>query len=191
VAIADEERREIARWAAEAAEHALPLFEAVAPGDRRPREAIEVARAFADGERRSRHLFQVALAAHRAGGEAGDPVALAAARSASLAAATANIHGEETIGTLGHILGPAAYAALARELAGADVAGAEAHAEAGTGAAAEVEIRWAIDHATPAIRAVVGRVPVAQPGRKRLDAIQRRIEVALRAEPGLDLPPEP
>jgi hypothetical protein len=47
MAITDEERREVARWAAGSAERVLPLFEAVAPADARPREAIEVARAFA------------------------------------------------------------------------------------------------------------------------------------------------
>jgi hypothetical protein len=102
-----DERREVARWAADSAERVLPLFEAIAPSDARPREAIAISRAFSDGAGRSRHLFRVALAAHRAGREIDDPVGLAAARAASLAAATANIHGEATIGTLGHILGPA------------------------------------------------------------------------------------
>ncbi len=69
MAISDEDRREVARWAAGSAERALPLFEAVAPTDARPREAIEIARAFADGAGRSRHLTAVAMAAHRAGRE--------------------------------------------------------------------------------------------------------------------------
>ena len=116
MAISDDERRQVAGWAAGSAERVLPLFEAIQPADARPREVIEVARAFADGGRRSRHLTGVAMAAHRAGREIGDPAGLAVARAASLAAAAANIHGELTIGTLGHILGPSAYAALAREL---------------------------------------------------------------------------
>jgi hypothetical protein len=168
MAIHDEERREVARWAAGSAERALPLYEALAPSDARPREAIEIARAFSDGAGRSRHLSRVALAAHRAGREIGDPVGLAAARSASLAAATANIHGETTIGTLGHILGAASYAVLARELAG------------GGDAAAEEEIRWALEHATRTIRDLVGRVPSSEPGRSRLDQIHHRLDVALR-----------
>lgn len=169
MAITDEERREVARWAAGCAERVLPLFEAIAPADARPREAIEMAQAFASGERRSRQLTRVALAAHRAGSEIGHPVGLAVARAASLAAATANIHGETTIGTLGHILGSASYAAMAREL----TSGAGA-------AAADDEVRWAIEHASPAIRDLVRRIPAGVPGRRRVDDIQRQIDGALR-----------
>ena len=169
MAITDEERREVARWAADSAERVLPLFEAIAPADPRPREAIKIARAFADGERRTRRLFRVAMAAHRAGHEVGDPVALAGARAASLAAATANIHGETTIGTLDHILGSAAYAALARELT-----------SDGDAAVADEEVRWAIEHASPAIRDLVRRVPASVSGRRRLDEIQHLLDVALR-----------
>lgn len=168
MAIRDEERRDVARWAAGSAERALPLFEAIAPSDARPREAIEIARAFAAGAGRSRHLSRVAAAAHRAGREIGDPAGLAAARSASLAAASANIHGETTIGTLGHILGAACYAALAQELAG------------GGDAAAEEEIRRAIEHAPATVRDLVGRVPPSAPGRSRRDQILHRLDVALR-----------
>ena len=170
MAITDEERRAVARWAADCAERVLPLFEAIAPTDTRPREAIEVARAFADGAGRSRHLTRVALAAHRAGREIGDPVGLAVARAASLAAATANIHGEMTIGTLGHILGPAAYASLARELA-----------TGGDEAATAAEVRWAVEAAAPAIRHLLGRVPAGNPGGRRLEAIQHELETRLRA----------
>jgi hypothetical protein len=167
MAILDGERREVARWAEASAERVLPLYAAIAPADPRPREAIEIARAFSDGAPRSRHLSGVALAAHRAGREIGDPVGLAVARSASLAAAAANIHGEATIGTLGHILGAASYSALARELAGG-------------GEAAEAEVRWATEHATAMIRALVRRVPSSAPGRSRLDQIQNRLDLALR-----------
>jgi hypothetical protein len=169
MAITDEERREVARWAANSAERVLPLFEAIAPADARPREAIETARAFADGGRRSRHLSRVALAAHRAGREVGDPVGLAAARATSLAAATANIHDETTIGTLGHILGPAAYAALARELA-----------SGGDTAMADEEVAWAVAHASPAIRDLVRRVPASVSGGRRVDTIQHQLDALLR-----------
>ena len=175
MAISDEERREVARWTAASAERVLPLFEALAPADARPREAIAIARVFADGGRRSRHLTQVALAAHRAGAEIGDPLGLAVARAASLAAATANIHGETTIGTLGHILGPAAYAALARELSSADDG-----TPAGEGTSADDELGWAVERASPAIRALVGRVPPGSAGRRRLDELQHRLELRLR-----------
>src|SRR5438067_1697994 len=42
--------RLLAQWAAECAEHVLPLFEAVQPLDPRPRRAVEQARAWTRGE---------------------------------------------------------------------------------------------------------------------------------------------
>ncbi|WP_353508668.1 putative immunity protein, partial [Intrasporangium sp.] len=40
----------LALWAAECAEHVLPLFEAEEPTDPRPRNAVDAARAWARGE---------------------------------------------------------------------------------------------------------------------------------------------
>ncbi len=48
--LSDENHRLLGLWAAECAEHVLPLFEDAAPGDRRPREAIEHIRAWTRGE---------------------------------------------------------------------------------------------------------------------------------------------
>ncbi|HKV67788.1 MAG TPA: hypothetical protein VJN72_06835, partial [Gaiellales bacterium] len=48
--LSEADRRVVAAWAADCAERVLALFEAEAPGDRRPREAIARARAFAGGE---------------------------------------------------------------------------------------------------------------------------------------------
>lgn len=48
--LSDEHHRLLGLWAAECAEHVLPLFEDAAPGDRRPREAIEHIRAWTRGE---------------------------------------------------------------------------------------------------------------------------------------------
>jgi hypothetical protein len=42
----DSDRRLLAEWAADCAEHVLPLFKAVQPADVRPRQAIERARAW-------------------------------------------------------------------------------------------------------------------------------------------------
>jgi len=47
--LSEEDRRLIGLWAADCAERVLPLFEAKAPSDTRPREAIEGIRAFALG----------------------------------------------------------------------------------------------------------------------------------------------
>lgn len=48
--LSDEHHRLLGLWAAECAEHVLPLFGDAAPGDRRPREAIEHIRAWTRGE---------------------------------------------------------------------------------------------------------------------------------------------
>ena len=47
--LTDEHHRLLALWAAECAEHVLPLFEAERPDDLRPRAAIEAARTWAAG----------------------------------------------------------------------------------------------------------------------------------------------
>lgn len=46
----DDDHRLLARWAADCAEHVLDFFEREAPGDDRPRRAIDLARAWARGE---------------------------------------------------------------------------------------------------------------------------------------------
>ncbi len=46
----DSHHRLLAQWAAECAEHVLPIFEAVEPLDPRPRRAVEQARAWTRGE---------------------------------------------------------------------------------------------------------------------------------------------
>ncbi|MBK8050524.1 MAG: hypothetical protein IPK16_27515 [Anaerolineales bacterium] len=48
--LTDADHRLLAEWAADCAEHVLPLFEAAQPDDARPRRAIELARAWVGGE---------------------------------------------------------------------------------------------------------------------------------------------
>jgi hypothetical protein len=48
--LTDSDHRLLAEWAADCAEHVLPLFEAVQPADARPCQAIEQARAWVRGE---------------------------------------------------------------------------------------------------------------------------------------------
>ena len=48
--LSEADRRIVAVWAADCAERVLGLFEAEAPGDSRPRDAIARLRAFARGE---------------------------------------------------------------------------------------------------------------------------------------------
>ena len=48
--LSEADRRTVAVWAADCAEHVLGFFESEAPGDSRPRDAIARTRAFARGE---------------------------------------------------------------------------------------------------------------------------------------------
>nr|MDT0516085.1 hypothetical protein [Streptomyces sp. DSM 41633] len=169
VTISEEDRRLLGLWAADCAERVLPLFEAKAPDDTRPREAIEVLRAFTRTGKRTARLRSVAWASHKAAGEVGDPVAAAAARAVCYAAAAPYIHSLATPHQAKHIHGPAIYAALARELSAGDDA-----------AAGDEELRWAIGHASPEVRALVRLMPACEPGRSRLAVLRHQLDSALR-----------
>ena len=103
-------RRILSSWAADCAEHVLPIFEEAVPGDARVRAAIEQARAFAAGSLEARD------AVRRRGGRAG-----AAARAAPTPAATAAAYAAEQAAAVAHMgahaLGAAGYAAKASTLA--------------------------------------------------------------------------
>ena len=167
--VSDEDLRLVGLWAADCAERVLPLFEAKAPADARPRAAIEGIRAFAHGGKRIGQLRSLAWAAHAAARESTDPVATAAARAAGYAAATAYMHPLATHHQTKHVLGPARYMALARELAAGDAP-----------SVGDEEIRWAIEHASPEVREVVRKLPVHGPGRSRLDVLLYLLDTGLR-----------
>jgi hypothetical protein len=101
----EQDRRLLALWAADCAEHVLPYFEEKYPNDDRPRKAIEAARAWTRGEIRVGEARTAALAAHAAACDANDDAARAAARAAGHAAATAHV--------AGHARGAASYAVKA------------------------------------------------------------------------------
>ena len=106
--LSEADRRIVAAWAADCAERVLGLFEAEAPGDSRPRDAIVRLRAFARGElgvAEARRRF----VAHAAACEVRAPGAAAAARGAGQAASIPHMGA--------HALGAAAYAAKAAGLA--------------------------------------------------------------------------
>lgn len=118
-----EDRRTVASWAADCAEHVLATYEDAVPGDGRVRAAIDQARSFAAGE------LDVGDAVRRRGADAG-----AAARDAPTPAARAAAYAAEQAAAVAHMgahaLGAAGYAAKASALA-ADAAGeAVADAEA-------------------------------------------------------------
>ncbi len=135
--LTDADHHRLALWAAVCAEHVLGLFEAAAPDDPRPRQAIEATRAWVRGE--------VAMMATRAVG--GHAMGAArplrgAARFAAYAAGQAACvaHVPE------HDLGAAAYAIKA-------VRASAPPAEAA--AAGRAECAWQRDRLPPEIRDLV------------------------------------
>jgi hypothetical protein len=137
--LSEADRRIVAVWAADCAERALGLFEAEAPGDSRPREAIARLRAFARGElgvAEARRRF----VAHAAARDVSAPAAVAAARAAGQAASVPHMGA--------HALGAAAYATKAAGLAAADLP--ETVSE---------EICWQLGRMSEAARAVLRQLP--------------------------------
>lgn len=170
IELSEHELREIAGYAADCARRALSIFEQDRPADTRPRDAIEAAYAFAGGGPRTGALRQSAWAAYRAAREAASPAAVDAARAASHAAAAAYLHPLASAHQVKHILGAAAHAARAEELA----SGADQRVMVGT-------LEWARQHAPPAVTAVLGRLPAGPPGGGRVGAFIRDLDAALRA----------
>ena len=167
--LTDADLRAMGHWAADCAERVLPLFEAVAPDDARPRQAIAGIRAYAAGEPRTAALRALAWAALAAAREVGDPAAEAAARSAAYAAATAFTHSLATPHQTWHLLSPAVWQALARE-----------RAAGGDPAVGDAEIAWAGARATPGVSEIARRMPAARPGRGRVGVLARRLDADLR-----------
>ncbi len=135
--LTDADHHLLALWAAECAEHVLPLFETVRPGDLRPRGAIEAARAWVRGELR---MMQARAAGGHAMGAARDLTG--AARHAAYAAGQAGVVAH----VAAHDLGAAAYAIKAvRAAAPPDEAEA----------AGRRECRWQRDQLPEAVRELV------------------------------------
>ncbi|MHB8959179.1 MAG: putative immunity protein [Candidatus Limnocylindrales bacterium] len=170
--------REVARFAAQCAQDVLELFERVHPGDRRPREAIDAAWAFARGGRRGKALRDAAWAALGAAGEderaftGHAPGAGDAARAAMSAASAAYLHPLADAHQVKHILGAAAHAARASELAAGD------DRTIGVGG-----VERALGHATPALVGVLRRYPAAPAGGGRVGELLRSLDEALRGRP--------
>ncbi|MBO1437921.1 putative immunity protein [Meiothermus sp. CFH 77666] len=107
--------RLLAAWAADCAEHVLPMFTRLYPQDDRPQKAIEMGRAWARGEVSVGQARAASVAAHTAARAALHEAAIAAARAAGQAVATAHM--------ADHSLGAAIYAIKAVQAASAgDVA---------------------------------------------------------------------
>jgi hypothetical protein len=109
--LTDEDHHLLALWAADCAEHVLPLFESGRPADPRPREAIDHVRAWVRGEVR---MMQSRGAGGHAMGAARDlrGAARFAAYAAGQAACVPHV--------AAHELGAAAYAIKAVRAASTD-----------------------------------------------------------------------
>jgi len=164
-----ESLRALGSWAADCAERALSIYEIHPDSDSRPRAAIEGIRVFAGGGKRTAQLRSLSLSAFSAAREAGDPAASAAARAAGLAASSAYTHPLADVHQTKHILGPAAYAALALEL----------H-YTGDPNAGQDEIRWAIEHVPSEVRQVLLQIPARKAGTSRLDKILYELDEGIR-----------
>jgi hypothetical protein len=138
--LSEADRRVVAAWAADCAERVLRLFEAKAPGDSRPRDAIARTRAFARGDLGVAGEIRRRFVGGAAAREVSDPAAVAAARAAGQAASVPHMGA--------HALGAAAYAAKAAGLAVPD-----------RPEAVEEEIRWQFEHMSPATRVALRQLP--------------------------------
>ena len=160
--------RVLGSWAADCAERALSVYERSAGSDSRPRAAIESVRVFAGGGRRTARLRAVALAACSAAREAGNPAAAASARAAGLAASSAYTHPLADVHQTLHIVGPAAYAALALEL------------DRGDPRIAAREIRRAIGRVPSEVRNILRHMPARSRGNSRLSTILFELDAGIR-----------
>ena len=138
--LSEANRRIVAAWAADCAEHVLGIFEAEVPGDSRPRELIARARAFARGELDVEEGIRIRFVGGVPAREVQSPAAAAATRAAGQAAATPHMGA--------HALGAAAYATKAAGLAADDPT-----------AAMGEEIRWQLDQVSMAVRTALRLLP--------------------------------
>lgn len=165
--LTDDELRAVVRFAAACAERVLPVFEAAAPLDSRPRAAVDAARVFASGGARSQLQRTTAFAAHRAAKEVETETAQLAALACGDAAGAAYLHPIARATQVGHILRTAACAARVAELTpGVDDASA---------------LDDLVALAADPVPAVLRRYPPAPAGRSRLAQLMQTLDTAIRA----------
>jgi hypothetical protein len=164
-----ESLRILGGWAARCAEKVLPIYEELNNGNISPRDAINGIRIFSEGGKRHAKLRVLALDAYRASLETKDPAASAAAQAASLVAASAFTHPLVDVQQTKHILGPAAYAALAIEIRNNNdpIFGNDA-------------VCWAIDQVQKEICEILLKMPNRTEGKSRIDRIMYALDVGLR-----------
>lgn len=170
IELSAQDLRVVARYAAECAQEVLPIFEAAAPDDRRPHAAVDAAWTFVEGAPRTTLQRGAALAAHVAAREAPTEAAREAARAAGHAAAAAYLHPLARSTQVAHILGSAACAARAVELA-----------EGGDPRVGKARIERARRRANPELVAVLRRYPAAPSNENRVTELMSAVDTALRS----------
>ncbi|SEJ59356.1 hypothetical protein SAMN05216327_113139 [Dyadobacter sp. SG02] len=153
-------------WAADCAERSLTLYENIEQDDARPRRAIEGIRAFVASGKRTNALRKASLEAFRASSETKDLAASAAAKAASLAAASAFTHPFKDLRQAMHILGPASYSALAVELRNT--------------ATGQAEIEWAVANADESVADLLKKMPEQSGKGKRIDQLLQMLDQGIR-----------
>ena len=138
--LSEVDRRIVAGWAADCAQRVLWLFEAAAPGDSRPRDAIARTRAFARGELDVTQEIRRRFLGGGAARNLASPSAVAAAKAAGQAAAIPHMGA--------HALGAAAYAAKAAGLA-----------DPGRPEVLTDELKWQLGHLSAAARTALRQLP--------------------------------
>ncbi|PFG33050.1 putative immunity protein [Sanguibacter antarcticus] len=164
-----EELRAVARFAADCAESVLPDFEAEAPENSRPREALHAARVFAEGGARTNLQRTAAFAAHRAAQSVSAETAQLAALACGDAAASAYLHPIAEATQVGHILRAAACAARVAELRADD-----------EGTTSSDSVGVLVERAAPPVPDVLRRYPAAPHGASRLSRLMSALDTAIR-----------
>ncbi|MFS0853913.1 putative immunity protein [Microbacterium sp. 179-I 3D4 NHS] len=160
-----DELRAVVGFAAACAERLLPEFEAAAPDDSRPQEALDAACVFAAGSPRSNLQRVSAFAAHRAAKEVEGESAQLAALACGDAAAAAYLHPIAKATQVGHILRAAACAARVSEL------------RTGTPEVGSLAVL-----AREPVPGVLRRYPAAPGGSSRLSRLMAELDVAIRGQ---------
>ena len=161
--------RAVVAYAAGNAEKVLAIFERGQASDTRPGDAIAAAWTFARRGDRVKALRDTAWAAHKAAQETRDPAASEAARAAMCAPAAAFLHPLARPAQVRHILGAAAHAARAAELAAGNdpVVGRDF-------------IERAASRATPQLIGILCRYPAPPQGGGRPGELLRMLDRKLR-----------
>lgn len=164
-----DELRAVTRYAVACAQPALVIFHKDCPDDLRPAAALHAGRVFAEGAPRSRLQRAAAADAHRAAGDLMTEAASHAATAAGDAAGAAYLHPLAKANQVRHILGAAAHAARAAELA-----------RGNDPVVAEYVITAAARRATPEVLDVLTRYPRSPKGGTGVAILMERLDGMLR-----------